>query len=680
MPARRKRATTAEDLYHLQLITDCQISPDGKYIVYCVQRVDQEIQKRYANLWVAPTNGGRPWQFTYGDHVDGRPRWSPDGNEIAFVSNRGNNSNGKKPPQLYIIPFHGGEAKLLTQLQGEIGPFEWSPDGKQFACQLRKKDQEVIEREADEHKVELGVVSRHITRVFFKLDGSGYLPKERWHIWAIDTRTGHAKQLTDNEIFDELEPGWSPDGQEIVFCSNRCDDPDLDPDAIDLFIIPAEGGELRKVETPLGPKQKPSFSPDGKWLVYLGHKGRRQWWRNTGLWIVPADGRREPRNLTGSFDFSVSNATANDLPGLLPLMPPVWSKDSNTIYFQVSHHGSTLLKSVTLDGSGDVGECGLQTVIGDPGVVGPCTFDRDQSRLAYLHSDMTDLGQVWVQNMADGFTRKLTDVNEELLRDRDLGTIEEIWFKGAAGNDLQGWILRPPNFDAAKKYPSILQIHGGPRAQYGNFFTHEFYFLAAHGYVVHFCNPQGGLGYGEEHARAIVGKWGTADYDDLMTWADLVQQRPYIDAERKGVTGGSYGGYMTAWIIGHTNHFKAAVAQRCISNLTSYFGSSDANWSQQDEWGDIPPWENIEHYWQQSPIKYIGNVTTPTLVIHSEQDLRCPIEQGEQVFVALKTLGVDTEMVRFPDESHDLSRGGRTDRRIVRLGHILRWFDRYLKD
>jgi dipeptidyl aminopeptidase/acylaminoacyl peptidase len=293
---------------------------------------------------------------------------------------------------------------------------------------------------------------------------------------------------------------------------------------------------------------------------------------------------------------------------------------------------------------------------------------------------VTDLGQVWVQDVATGRSRKLTCVNETLLSDRDLGKVEEVWFKGAAGNDLQGWILKPPGFDEAKKYPSILQIHGGPRVQYGNFFTHEFYWLAAHGYVVHFCNPRGGLGYGEEHAKAIVGNWGTADYDDLMAWVDFIQQKPYIDDERMGVTGGSYGGYMTAWIIGHTDRFKAAVAQRCISNLISYYGSSDGNWSNQDEWGDMPPWEDVERYWRQSPMKHIGNVTTPTLVIHSEQDLRCPIEQGEQVFVALKRLGVDTEMVRFPDESHDLSRGGRTDRRIERLRHILRWFDRYLKD
>ena len=688
MPTRKKRRITAEDLYRFQLITDCQISPDGRHVVFCVQRVDKKTEKKYANLWIGPTDRGRARQFTYGDQTDSRPRWSPDGSEVAFVSNRGD----EKQPQIHVIPFHGGEARPLTDLKGEFDAFEWSPDGEQLVCQFRKKDKEDIEREEDEQKKKLGVVSRHIRRVFYKLDGSGFLPQDRWHIWTIDARTGRARQLTDSDVYDEWKPRWSPDGTQIVFCSNHSEDPDLDPDAIDLFVISAEGGELRKVETPVGPKESPTFSPDGKWLAYFGQEGKEQWWKNTCLWIVPAlrqdfgelsratqdsaDGSGEAKNLTEKFDFDVSSTTINDLPGHLPMTPPTWSKDGSRLYFQVSQHGNTVLKSVALDGD----ERSLQTVIGDQGGVGSFSFDQEQSRLAYFHADMTDLGQVWVQDLATGQSRKLTHANENLLQARDLGEIEEVWFKGAADNDLQGWILKPPGFDESKKYPSILEIHGGPQAQYGNFFMHEFYYLAAHGYVVYFCNPRGGQGYGEEHTRAIWNNWGTVDYDDLMAWVDFVQQKPYIDPARMGVTGGSYGGYMTNWIIGHTDRFRAAVTQRSVSNLISMYGSSDFNWSFQIELGNEPPWENLENYWRQSPLKYIGNAKTPTLVIHSEQDLRCDMEQGEQIFVALKKLGVDTEMVRFPDEPHGLSRGGRTDRRIERLSHILRWFDRYLRE
>ena len=246
------------------------------------------------------------------------------------------------------------------------------------------------------------------------------------------------------------------------------------------------------------------------------------------------------------------------------------------------------------------------------------------------------------------------------------------------GNKLQGWILKPPNFDPEQKYPSIMEIHGGPWAQYGNFFMHEFYYLAAQGYVVYLCNPRGGAGYGEEHAGAIWGEWGDVDYADLMAWADYLAAKPYIDVERMGVTGGSYGGYMTAWIVGHTDRFRAAVMQRSVTNLISMWGSSDMNWVFQQVFGDQPPYENIEQLWQSSPMKHVGSATTPTLVIHSAQDLRCPLEQSQQFFVALKTLGVETEFVIFPGEPHGLSRGGRTDRRVARLEWIKRWFDRYL--
>ncbi len=671
MPARKKGYITEEDLYRFQLITDCQISPDGRHIGYSLQRVDKKKEKKYSNIWIVPTDGGRARRFTHGNYAENQLKWSPDGSKIAFVSNRGD----EKQPQIYILPFAGGEARQLTNLKGEFGGFEWSPDGRRLVCQFRKKDKEAIKREKDKKKKELGVVARQITRCFYKRDGSGFLPQERWHIWTIDVGTGRAKQLTDSPIYDEWDPQWSPDGRQIVFCSNHSDDPDLDPDVVDLFLIPAEGGKLRKVEAPLGVKGGPTFSPDGKWLAWLGREGRGKSWRNLCLWVLPLQGKGGARNLTEKFDFHISSWTINDLPGSPPMMPPIWAKDGSRIYFQVTRHGNTILQSVALDGD----EQSLQTVIGEKGVVGSFSFDREQFKLGYLHADMADLGQVWVKELTNLRARRLTKVNENLLRARDLGEVEEVWFKGAANNDLQGWILKPPDFDPARKYPSILEIHGGPRVQYGNFFMHEFYWLAANGYVVYFCNPRGGQGYGEEHSKAIWNNWGTVDYDDLMAWVDFVQQKPYVDPERMGVTGGSYGGYMTNWIIGHTDRFQAAVTQRSVSNLISMYGSSDYNWSFQEEFGDQPPWENLENYWRQSPMKYIGQAKTPTLIIHSEQDMRCPIEQDEQIFVALKRLGVDTEMVIFPEEPHGLSRGGRTDRRIERLKHILRWFDRYLK-
>ncbi|KYK35545.1 MAG: S9 family peptidase [Theionarchaea archaeon] len=665
----KKRSITAEDLYNFRLISDCQISPDGRHIIFSVQRVDKETEKKYSNLWIVPTDGGPAKQFTHGNQKDTHPRWAPEGSKIAFLSNR----DDEKQAQIYLIPLAGGEARRLTDLKGTFEGFEWSPNGSQLVSTFRKKDEEELEREENEQKKELGVVYRHITRVFYKEDGEGFLPKERFHLWVIDVSTGEATQVTDSDIYDETEPCWAPDGKEIVFCSNRTEDPDLDPDAIDLYIVPAAGGEFREIETPAGPKRAPQFSPDGKWVAYLGSEGKGLGWKLNSLWVVPADGSESARNLTEQFDVETFAVTINDMPGVLPTTHPIWLNDGREIYFQVSHHGNTVLKSLAVQDNS------LEPVI-DTGVAGLVTFDDAQSVMAYLHADMKIPGEIWVRDRASGESRQLTHMNEQLLQTIELGSVEEVWFPGAEGYHLQGWIITPPHFDKTKTYPSILEIHGGPRVQYGNFFMHEFFFLAAQGYIIYFCNPRGSRGYGEEHSKAIVNNWGTLDYEDLMALTDYMEKKPYIDKERMGVTGGSYGGYMTNWIIGHTDRFKAAVTQRSVSNWTSMYGSSDLNWSFQPEFGDEPPWKNIDNWWRQSPIKYIENAKTPTLVIHSEQDLRADVEQGLQVFVALKRSGVETELLLFPDEPHGLSRTGRTDRRIVRLTYMKQWFDRYLKN
>ncbi len=681
MPEQPKRPITAEDLYSFNLISGCQISPDGRHVVYTLQRIDPKSHKEYSNLWVAPTEGGPARQFTYGDQLDRRPRWSPDGSQIAFLSNRGH----PRQPQIYLIPFFGGEARPLTQLRGEFGRFDWSPDGRKLVCNFRKKDQEAIEREDDPAKKELGVVVRHITRIVFKQDGYGFLPQERWHIWTVDAASGEAVQLTGGDRHDELDPAWSPDGQSIVFCSNRSADPDLNWDQTDLFVIPAAPdltslknlsglpGDVRQIPTPPGPKDTPAFSPDGRWIAYYHWGGRFDRWRHTNLWVVPADGQGEARNLTDPHEVLATHATLNDM-GRMATMPPAWSPDSQTLYFQATERGNTVLKAAALDGSR------VWNLVDSYGAVEEFQFDWHHAKLVYLHGTLTDPGQIWLRDLSTRQSRPLTEANRALLEALDLGEIEEVWFKGGAGNDLQGWMLKPPGVDPAQKYPSILQIHGGPLLQYGNFFMHEFYFLAGQGYVVYWCNPRGGWGYGEAHAQAIYNNWGGPDYADLMAWTDFVQQQPYIDPARMGVTGGSYGGFMTTWIIGHTDRFEAAVTQRSVSNMISMDGSSDLAYRFHALFGaEKHAWEDFENYWRQSPLKYIANAKTPTLVIHNEEDLRCEIEQGEQIFIALKKLGVETEMVRFPGEPHSLSRDGRTDRRIARLQHILRWFDRYLK-
>jgi len=670
MPTKKKskpKTISAEDLYRFEFITDMRISPGGDHVAYSVQRVDKTTEKKYMNLWIVPSKGGKPKQFTYGDHVDCHPRWSPDGKEIFFISNRGSETQS----QIYIIPLDGGEGRLLTNLTGTIGGFNLSNDGKKLVMEFRKKDKEQLERDKDDQKKKLGVVARHYTNLWFKLDGEGYLPDEKWHLWTVDTKSGKAMQITDDQKFEEYNSSFSPDGKKIVFYSNRTDEPELNPDHDDIYVINSDGSRMKKIPGPVGAKILPSFSPDSKWIACFCKEGEGKWYRNIRLWIVPSDGKGKAKCLTANYDFNTTNDTINDLAGAHQMRQPIWSKNGDWIYFTVSLHGNTVLKKIR------VSDCHVVDLPSDDGVIGCFDFNSEQTRLAFYFGNMTHPGQIFIHDNGMKTVRQLTHHNSWIDR-LDLGEIEEVWFNGSDNNKLQGWILKPPNFNPKRKYPAILEIHGGPRVQYGNLMMHEFFYLAAAGYVVFFCNPRGGQGYGEAHSKAIVNDWGNKDYTDLMKWTDFVTRKPYVDKTRVGVTGGSYGGYMTGWIVGHTNRFKAAVSQRMVSNLVSMWGSSDFNWVFQEEFGGKPPYENLANFWRQSPQKYVGNVKTPTLIIHSEMDLRCAIEQAEQFYVALKTRGIDTEMVRFPDEPHGLSRGGRTDRRIVRLKHIRRWFDKYL--
>ena len=486
-----KRLITAEDLYDFELISGFEISPDGKWVIYAQQRVDQKTEKKYSNLWIVPVDAAddnsdqvtQPRQFTYGDQTDRSPKWSPDGSQIAFISNRKNEAQS----QIYLIPFGGGEARLLTDMKGQFGSFEWSPTGERIVCQFRKMDVEAIEREEDEQKKKLGIVSRHYERISYKFDGVGFLPKERWHIWVVNTQNGEATQISDGEIYDEASPTWTADGQSIIFTSNRDPDPDINFDLTDLYRISVSGGEMQKISTPEGPKSHPSPSPDGHWIAYYGVAGRGDWWRNTSLWVVSSDGSSPARNLTETYDVNVSESVMNDTnAGAAALSAPSWSKDSQTLYFPVGKHGSSRLHSVNLDGEN------FKAITPEVGAIGSYCFDQFAQRMAYFFSQMTDPGQIWVQDLGSIASPKQLTATNSWLKNVDLGSVEEIWFKGRDGNNLQGWVLYPPGFDPSSKYPSILEIHGGPMGQYGFFFMHEFYFLAAQGYVVYFSNPRGG--------------------------------------------------------------------------------------------------------------------------------------------------------------------------------------------
>ncbi len=656
----------ADTLYQFERVTAMQIAPDGRSIALTRERIDRQTEKRYSNLWVISTHDGAARRFTYGNHVDASPRWSPDGRQIAFLSNR--KEEGQM--QLYVIPFDGGEAQPVTDLKGSFQGFSWSPDGKRIAFAFRQKDAAALEREADEQKKKLGVVARHITRVVYKLNGAGYLPAEHTHIWVLEVDSGETRQLTSGD-YDESAPCWSLDGATLLFVSNRSPDPDFDDDAVELYTVPAAGGEITLLPTHEGSKHSPSYAPDGSQIAYLGRRYKESWWQNTCLYLAPADGG-QARNLTAERDLHFSQMTNGDVyAALAGDAAPQWSPDGRWLYASATLRGDQPVLRVNV-------ETGEYERLTPAGAVLGYQLDASGRYLAYVNSTFHEAGQLYWLDLESGESRQLTHDNAWLQAVR-LGGVEEMWIPGPDDGRLHGWMMTPPDFDPGRRYPTILQIHGGPQTQYGNRFMHEFHYLAAQGYVVGFCNPRGSQGYGDDFARAIHTRWGSADYDDVMAWADHMAGLPYVDVERFGVTGGSYGGFMTTLIITRTHRFKAAVAQRLVANWISMYGSCDFNWGWKILAGVGDPWQDFERHWQQSPLSQIGNARTPTLIIHSEEDYRTNLEQAEQVYVALKVLGVETEMVLFPGETHDLSRGGRTDRRVARLEHIRRWFDRYLR-
>ena len=667
----KKSLITAEDLYDFEVIKDMELSPDGQHIVYSLKKVDKKTEEKYSTLWIISTDGKTKYRLTTGKYHDTFPKWTYDGKYILFLSDRHDKKH--KQSQLCWVPFTGGRIKRLTNMQGEFGDFDWSPDGRKLVFSFRKKDQELVDMEKDKRKKKLGLVYRHIDRIFYKEDGAGYVPKERWHIWMVDCVKLQPKQLTFGD-YDEYEPYMIAGGKHILFTSNSSKDPDQDPDNISFFLLDVKTKKFKKLDLPLGPKFLPMPSPNGKYIAYYGQQGRGKWWQNISLWVAPLKNPKAARNVTGHYDIHVAADTIGDV-SQLETMSPTWSPDSNRVYFQVTEHGHSCIKRVHIDMKRPL----VETTIESHGNISSFNLDCHNKKLAYLFMHMKNPGQIRLFDLETCEDTQLITSNQKLLSNKDLGHFEEVKIKSASNYTVHGWILTPPSFDPKKKYPSILEIHGGPGVQYGNMFMHEFFYLAAQGYVIYFCNPRGSLGYGEKHTKAIWNNWGTVDYHDVMAFADYMSKKPYIDTKRMGVTGGSYGGYMTNWIITHTHKFAAAVSQRCVSNLLSMWSTSDFNWISEYEFGKQPPWENPENYWRMSPLKYVGFAKTPTLIIHSERDFRCAIEQGEQMFVALKRQGVDTEMVLFPNESHGLSRGGRTDRRIARLQHILRWFDKYLK-
>jgi dipeptidyl aminopeptidase/acylaminoacyl peptidase len=663
----KKRMVEAEDVCRLRVAASGVISPDEKKIAYTVETVSDDKRKYFSHIFMADAATGESRQYTFGEISDRGPVWSPDGRFLAFVSTR------DKKTGIYIMPAAGGAERQIIEADGAFSGLCWTPDGKTLVYNFRYNDSH---KEKDDKKRKEAPLYRHITRLFYRLDGAGWMPKDRFHVWKVDIESGRATQLTKGK-WDEIQPAVSPDGKTVVYVTNCSRDPELDSMKDDLFVIPIDGGRSRKIPTPAGPIAMPAFSPDGKKLAYLGHANPDDAWdvTNFHIWTVGLNGKPAAKDLVPKFDRQAHDQTIGDLGEGHGMQAPVWSRDGKRLYFYASDTGSNHIFYVSSGG-------GLPTRVTKKSChIKSFSLNGKMKIIAAVISDLLTPGDLYVMPAVydgDRRARRLTNTNKELFSGITMPKIREIWFKAYDGTDLQGWLVTPPNMVRNRKYPGILEIHGGPTAQYGFTFYHEMLYLASQGYVVFYTNPRGGGGRGETFVGTIVGDWGSIDYQDCMAATDYLAGLAYVDDKRMGVTGGSYGGYMTNWMVGHTDRFRAAVTQRSVVDLKSFVGTSDMGFDLQREFKG-QPWTNPEAYERCSPLTYAKNIKTPLLIIHSEQDLRCSIEQAEQLYVTLKLMKKKVELVRFPEEPHGLSRHGRPDRRIARLEWISGWFKKYLK-
>jgi dipeptidyl aminopeptidase/acylaminoacyl peptidase len=661
-----KRGMEAKDLFELKSVANPQLSPDGKKFLFVETSIDQEKNSYISNLFMKALAENTPTvQWTFGKHRNHSPKWSPDGDCIAFASNR-TGSN-----QIFVMSEKGGEAMQLTFFENGVGNFIWSPNGEKIAFSISLKPDQTIqtapkqEKKKEEKDKELTALV--VEEMKYKSDGEGFWKGTYKQIATLDIKTGELEQLTSGKS-DYYLQSWSPNGKYIAVTGDLNEERD-NSFLMDVFLLDVETKELNKKTTSDGYYGNVTWSPNGRYLAMAGSNREFENATLTRVWIYDLE-KDTHSCLTAEWDVMIGDNTIGDFqqgvvnPGVL------WAKDNHHFYFQATDHGNTGLYYGNLDGEI------YPALLEDQHVYGVAFDGEDQAVVAI--SKPTEPSDLYSLKITTGETVKLTSVNDKALEEISLSPVESFYFESEGGLSVQGWLMYPANFNPEEKYPLILEVHGGPHAMYGNSYMHEFQMLAGQGNAVLFTNPRGSHGYGQEFVNAVRGDYGGNDYNDLMNAVDFALEKfPFIDSKRLGVTGGSYGGFMTNWIVGHTDRFKAAVTQRSISNWISFYGVSDIGYYF-TEWQIQSDLSDIEKLWKHSPLAYVNQIKTPLLILHGEKDYRCPIEQAEQLFIALKRQKKETKFLRFPEANHELSRSGNPKLRLERLNAIKDWFNQYI--
>ena len=657
-------------------VSDARMSPDGQAVLFA-RKVVNERNGYETSLWVADAGGKRaPRALTRGPrHSCGR--WSPDGSVVAYVR-----ADQDRAPSIETVPARGGRPRTVaTMPHGTIRDLAWSPCGRRLAFAFRPLAADWTPKAAKKRAARGGSTPpRVIDDVWYRLDGDGYFDGARFALHVVEV--GGARRCTPERVFDRDTLGsfsfdWSPDGSCLVVATNMHPRASWEPWHATLVVVtPGTGGRHRVAELkglPPGVKRLPCWSPDGMCIAYAGRRGKDDGYSTDDLELWCYDLRtRRARSLTSRSGICLMAATLSDASDAAFEPQLRWFPDSGAIFFRAGIHGSGIVASVPADGGAVVqhstpgAECSLGT------------FCADGSRLSVVRGTPTAIPEVHVADVEGRLfpLRRVTGLNDSLMSELRLVEPEERWIRAADGHPVHCWVMRPRA--ARGRRPAILEVHGGPHAQYGCTYFHEFQLLCAQGYEVWFSNPRGSKGYGAPHCGAIRGAWGTKDWTDVQAVLRAMRASPTVDRTRVGIMGGSYGGYMTNWAIAHDHGLRAAITDRCVSNLVSHAGNSDHPEVPDRYWRGAA-FDRPEALWRASPIAHFKGVRTPTLVIHSEGDLRCNVEQGEQVFTALCTLGVPARFVRYPRESsHGMSRAGPPDLRIHRLREILAWWARWM--